>query len=54
MSERLWYLKNCDLFQRLGRLQLGSRKIVLTDMPYLADSVNRAVPRLRLTLCGVP
>ena len=34
--------------QSEGRLQLGRRKIVLTDLPYLADSVNRAVPRLRL------
>lgn len=32
--------------QSEGRLQLGRRKIVLTDMAKLADSVNLATPRL--------
>ena len=32
--------------QNEGRLQLGRRKIVLTDVAQLADSVNVAVPRL--------
>jgi len=32
--------------QAEGRLQLGRRKIILTDMAHLADSVNLPVPRL--------
>ena len=32
--------------QSEGRLQLGRRRIVLTDMAQLADSVNRSTPRL--------
>ena len=32
--------------QSEGKLQLGRRKIVLTDMPQLAESVNRPVPQL--------
>ncbi|MCG8448089.1 MAG: Crp/Fnr family transcriptional regulator [Pirellulales bacterium] len=32
--------------QSEGRIELGRRKIVLTDMAFLADSVNRNMPRL--------
>lgn len=32
--------------QAEGRLQLGRRKIILTDMAHLADSVNLPIPRL--------
>jgi len=32
--------------QTEGRLQLGRRKIILTDMPFLAGSVNQKVPQL--------
>ena len=32
--------------QAEGRLQLGRRKVILTDVPYLAQSVNQPVPEL--------
>jgi CRP-like cAMP-binding protein len=38
--------------QSEGRLTLGRRKIVLTDLPFLAQSVNVDVPRLRQAGAG--
>lgn len=33
--------------QNEGRLELGRRKIILTDMPQLAGSVNQPIPQLK-------